>query len=244
MNHTLTNGLALLMHLAQSCRPHGVSELSEALSLPKSHVHRLLQTLLDSHYVVKDSRRRYRIGVGALRLGHSLLRDIPIRLSALPVMQRHVAAIGYPLTLALPFGAEAISVAHVSTDGDVRGTVETLGAVLGTCTSASGKLFLAHRPPDEQRTVLASLTFGASHAYASVEDLTRDLEAIVQQGHSLNRIQTSIRSVAVPIVVDDVPGAALGASCSSGIPESSIPTLIDALRQARDSIELQERSRL
>ena len=49
--------------------------LAQRLALPKSHVHRLLQTLVDTGYAVQDADRRYRIEavaeVGALeQQGH------------------------------------------------------------------------------------------------------------------------------------------------------------------------------
>jgi DNA-binding IclR family transcriptional regulator len=39
------NGLQLLQVLADSLRPHSISELSRGTELPQSHIHRLMQTL-------------------------------------------------------------------------------------------------------------------------------------------------------------------------------------------------------
>ena len=46
MNNTLQNGFRLLEHLSLTAQEHSVTELTEVFALPKSHICRLLKTLI------------------------------------------------------------------------------------------------------------------------------------------------------------------------------------------------------
>lgn len=221
MNSTLANGLSLLMVLAGRPRAHSVSELARELDLPKSHVHRLLQTLVENQYVEKDAQRQYAIGIGALRLGHALLKDIPIRQRALPHMRTMAQETGFSLTLALPLGMQAITVAHVSHDGEIRSTDETLGTVLDPVTSACGKLFLAHLSEEDLELQLCLVEFPkrGPNAHRNVESLLRDLQTIRTLGYSINDREASEEgcSLAIPFYGKD--GELKGALGTSGFSE-------------------------
>lgn len=203
MNSTLANGLNLLQVLTDTPVPHSVSELARDSGLPKSHIHRLLQTLVDSAYVEKTDDRRYTIGVGAFRLGHALLRNIPARKLFLPAMLDAVESIRLPLTLTLPFQSQAISIAHVFQDGRIRDTSETLGTLLPVAHSASGKLFLAYETSERINEILPTLSLDGRgpKAHRDTKSLARHLKQIRKYGFSLNDEENGAgrASPAVPI---------------------------------------------
>lgn len=245
MNSTLTNGLELLLHLAQSPRPHTIKELAERMGRPHSHVHRLLQTLVEAQYVEKTPDRRYAIGIGALRLGHALLADNPIRRRALPVMKALAERTQLSVTLAMPFGDGAMSVAYVSHDGRIRPFDETLGRVLSPHASASGKLFLAHLPDTQRDATLLRLDLPrhGPHTLTTVDDLRDELADIRDRGYSLNdRENGPTVSLAVPIHGSDhTVVAALGLSGRDDqLTPADRPALIDALTQTTESLSTHE----
>lgn len=243
MNHTLANGLELLMFLADAPRAHGVSELAKALGLPKSHVHRLLQTLVDNQYVEKDTKRRYVIGVGALRLGHSLLRNIPIRQFALPVMQRVTRRVHLPMTLALPFGDAGISVACVTHDGVIRDVTDTLGSVLHANTSASGKLFLACKSAKERDQILKELNYKilGPNAHQSAASLRKNLITIAKQDYSLNDRENGKESASLAVPIRNHDGHVIAAMGFSGhyteFASKRLPELLEALHLTVNEIQ-------
>lgn len=243
MNHTLANGLELLMFLADAPRPHGISELAQVLDLPKSHIHRLLQTLVDNQYVEKDSKRRYVIGVGALRLGHALLRNIPIRQIALPIMQRVTRRVHLPMTLALPFGHDGISVACVTHDGQIRDVTDTLGSVLYANTSASGKLFLAFKPASERDSILKELEYRdfGPNSLCSASALRKNLIAITKQDYSLNDRENGQESASLAVPIRNSDGDVIAAIGLSGhyteFSKARLPELLDALNQTALQIQ-------
>ncbi len=244
MNSTLHNGLRVLMQLAESPASHGVSELAEALDLPKSHAHRLLQTLVENRYVEQDASRRYRIGIGALRLGHALLRDVPIRRVALPTLQKLARSTGWAASLAMPFGDEAICVAYASPDGGVRPVAETLGAVLVPHASASGKLLLAWRPEAEREEVLGRLGFASRgpRTHPNADALRRDLVRIAARGYALNDRENGPDSVSLAVAVRDAAGtpiAVLGVAhhAATPPPAAELDALVERLHEAARAIE-------
>ncbi|WP_269539613.1 IclR family transcriptional regulator [Cerasicoccus fimbriatus] len=231
MNNTLTNGLALLTLVANEARPHGVTELARMADLPKSHVHRLLQSLVEARYLDKDSRGRYMISVGALRLGRELLRNFPIRRLALSEMMRLAVEQMVAFSLAAPFGNEAISIAHFTHDGNLRDSPETLGSVLAAHSSASGKLFLAHLPEDEVDAVLAGIDYEprGPNTHRDAASLKAELPKIRQQGYSINDRENGPggSSIAVPIFNPD--GAVIAALGASGLAKDLNPRRLDEL---------------
>ena len=239
MNSTLMNGLTLLQVLADAPHPHSVSELSRDSGLPKSHIHRLLQTLVESAYVEKTEDRKYRIDVGAFRLGHALLRNIPARTQFLPLMLEAVEHIGLPLTLALPFQSQAISVAHVFQDGRIRNTSETLGTVLPATSSALGKLFLAYEEPSVIEAILPTVFYDASgpNAHRTPDSLRTELEQIRNQGYSLNDEQSGPGKASVGIPILSSQGTLLAGLGASGTREDVVPSLSLRLEQLHSLVQ-------
>ncbi|MEM1213138.1 MAG: IclR family transcriptional regulator [Planctomycetota bacterium] len=245
MNRTLDNGLELLIFLARSPQPHGVSELSQALELPPSHVHRLLQTLVAKGYVQQDRRRRYAIGVGALRLGQALLRDIPLRRLGLPVLHRLMRRTRWSAILSVPFEDAAVTLAHVAHGGKIRPTSETLGTVLGVTRSASGKMWLAMQEPEERERVIAGLVFGRDEPWADAEGYRSELERVRRLGYALKRPSgdRDQHGIAVPVVLEgEGVVALLGVSSGSSrtaLDQQRIESLVAACRDAAEDLQKQ-----
>lgn len=246
MNKTLTNGLRLLSLIANSNRAFGVTELTHLINLPKSHVHRLLQSLLAAELLDKDKQSRYRISVGALRLGHELLRNIPVRQAALPEMMSLVREQNLNLTLAMPYGHEAISVAHIAHDGQVRGSAESLGSRLSAHTSASGKLFLAYKTREELNDILPLIDFRQTgpNTHLNATSLRKDLKLIRERGYSVNDCENGPHTVSIALPVHNQDGevfAALGCSghkrdFSDAVIARTADLLLHSTQRIEDSI--------
>ncbi|PCJ58812.1 MAG: hypothetical protein COA79_12135 [Planctomycetota bacterium] len=243
MNNTLSNGLDLLLILASSAKPYQLSEIANQINLPKSHVHRLLQTLIEHQYVEQASQRRYQIGIGALRLGHALLSQIPIRQYALPIMQKAVQSIKRPLTLALPFGHEGITVVYVTHDGIVRDTLDSLGSVLNSYSSACGKLFFAFMKRSPREELLKDMIFEkrGPNTHMTISSLKKDLNEIKRKEISISFLENGQDVVAMALPVKNDEGivvAALGLSdCEKDFPKSKYKSVINQLQKNVKIIE-------
>jgi len=213
MNNTLANGLRLLLHLASTAEAFAVSALARQLEWPKSHVYRLLRTLLECGYVEQDADRRYQISPGALRLSRALLINLPIRLAAVPVMEQLTMETTHVLTLAMPFGAEAISIACMTPLGRHPDPLDALGSVLSPHASACGKLFLAFKPPEEREALLQELdyTVFTPQTHRNAKSLLKDLLAIERLGISVSRREYGTESVSMAVPVRNGDGRLIAA---------------------------------
>jgi DNA-binding IclR family transcriptional regulator len=141
MNNTLANGLALLGFLSRTADSFGVSELATALKLPKSHVHRLLQTLVETGYAVQEDDRRYRVGLRPLEVSSALLHHLPLRAAALPVLHRLSKATGMDAIVTIPHDGAGVNVGAVYPDGRQVDPAAAIGSRLMVGHTATGKLF-------------------------------------------------------------------------------------------------------
>ncbi|MEK7415393.1 MAG: helix-turn-helix domain-containing protein [Planctomycetota bacterium] len=199
MNNTLANGLSVLGFLSQTAASFGVSELATQLKLPKSHVHRLLQTLVETGYVVQQEDRRYRIGLRPLEISCALLHNLPLRSAALPSLHHLAKTFGLDAFVAIPHQGAGLIVAAVYADGRQRDPAASIGTTLKMGT-ATWKLFTA-----------CVSDFGSSPLTATELKQIRRERFVVKDpdlGVSMGNGMAAL--------VSDLAGNVHGAICSSG----------------------------
>jgi DNA-binding IclR family transcriptional regulator len=87
-SRTLARGLSVLSALGSASDGATVAELSEATSLDRAVLYRLLETLGDTGFVVRDPEtRKYHLGVALVELGSRASRGLEVRRLALPGMR-------------------------------------------------------------------------------------------------------------------------------------------------------------
>ncbi len=164
MNNTLANGLHLLAMLSATAEPYSVTDVASRLAVPKSHAHRLLQTLVACGYVVQDDDRRYRIGLEPLAISKALLANHPLRTAAMPALHRLAAATRLDAIATVPHRqGSALVLAAVHPDGEQRDPVASVGNRLAYPGTATGALFAVLIPgfapadvmPADRRTRIA-----------------------------------------------------------------------------------------
>jgi IclR family KDG regulon transcriptional repressor len=85
---TFVKGMSILEQIARSDAPRGVTELSEALGMTKSNVHRLLQTLMGCGLVQRDeSTARYVATLKIWELGHEVWLRSKLRAATSPLVE-------------------------------------------------------------------------------------------------------------------------------------------------------------
>ncbi|MDF3059641.1 MAG: transcriptional regulator [Rariglobus sp.] len=208
-NHTLVNGLRLLERIAAGSGDFSVSELAAALSLPKSHVHRLLRTLLEAGYVEQSAdTRKYRSDYRLLALAGPFAERLPLRVHGGPVLRGLSEAAQ---------GSSYLAVLHqeaplVIMSDPYRGLrpAHTLGVGerLVRHATAFGKLFLALKRLPVEAGELTRLT---PCTITTLRELRTELAAIRRQGYSVNRCEHTreLYSFAAPVV--DATGVLAGA---------------------------------
>jgi DNA-binding IclR family transcriptional regulator len=179
---TVDRVIDLLTVIAESEGLLSIQRLAEALALPRSTIHRLLEKLSVRDLVVHErGLRRYRIGPEFYRLG-SLVSRQPITAIALPLLKELSESIGEACVLGvlLPHARRMIFAAKVDTDKPLRYRID-LDKPLALAQGASGWAILAYLPPDQIDAVIAE--------HLRSESLTRQLRQAQQLRKQLERVR-------------------------------------------------------
>jgi IclR family acetate operon transcriptional repressor len=151
---TADRALQLLLLMAHSDRPLDLGEASKLAGLNKAVTRRLLQALMKHQLVARvGDDRRYAIGSGMVALSALVMSKLSVREAALAPMQRLARLTSETVSLHVRHARHRVSVASVEGIHPIRWVVP-LGETLPLYVGLSGRVILAHLPPDEIADVL------------------------------------------------------------------------------------------
>jgi len=142
---TVEKAIDVLFHLHERAEPWGVSELSRALKLPKSSVHRLLTALRRRGLVEHDERGRYRPGIVLLALGLGVLEREPLVIAARPVLEAAAGELNETFFVVAARAGTLTVLDKVEGKGFLRAAPH-VGQTIPTEDTAVGRLYLALAP--------------------------------------------------------------------------------------------------
>lgn len=196
---TVERVTAVLLSFTGRQTERGVTDLSRQLGLPKSAVHRILESLVTSGLIRKDhDRGKYRLGTRAIEFGLAALGTVDVRSLALPLMERVSEETGETVTLTLAINRERIYVAQVESAQNVRMTVE-IGGRAPLYAGASGRaILMTYDKPDLHTFLdeveLAPLTDQTPHDRA---ELLSTLLEDGARGYSISTGERDVHAAAV-----------------------------------------------
>jgi DNA-binding IclR family transcriptional regulator len=121
VDKTLTKGLQLLEALAEGEESRGISELALQLSLTKSNVHRLLQTLIKCGYVTREaSTERYLLSTKLWRVSRRGRPFDALRRPVRPVLRSLVEETNESVLFCVVESDELVPIDQVETQSPVR----------------------------------------------------------------------------------------------------------------------------
>lgn len=195
----------------------GVSEVSEALDIPRSSTHALLTSLVDIGLLQCRVRGRYRIGWRVVELSEALRGRLDVRSIAAPVLDNLVAQHGETSHLAVMERMQVLYVDKVLGTHNVTVQGARIGARLDLHCTGVGKLLLAYRGRADIDTFLERQTLPRRTA-TTITDPTamlEELREIRRRGFAVDRGEAvaEIHCTAAPIR-DDM-GVVIAAVSSS-----------------------------
>lgn len=115
---TLRKALVVLTVMSNHAgRGLRLKELVELTGIERSTTHRLLQGLLADQFIERDAQAKtYALGIGALQLGLSARKRIPVSSNNVLLMRQLAHTTGHPVVLSARCGDESVCL-HV--EGDV-----------------------------------------------------------------------------------------------------------------------------
>lgn len=220
----------------------GVTEVAEAMSIPRSSTHALLISLVDVGLLQTRGKGRYSIGWRVLELGEVLRSRTDIRTIAAPIIEEHVREHKETTHLAVIERMTVLYIDKVIGTHNVVVQGARVGARLEAHCTAVGKLLLAYQDPANVQEFLRDrhLRRYTPTTITDVPELLHSLEEIRRSGvaRDIGEQVPEIRCVAVP--VRDEMGVVV-AALSSSLPEGRFAAremeTTAALRRAADEIQ-------
>lgn len=200
----------------------GVTDVAQALGLPKSSTHSLLTTLADTGLLEHTEDNRYRLGWRVLSLGRSMLDGSDVRTHAQAVMKTLVERYGVTVHIATLNAGEITYIDKASGPRSLTIPMSGIGRRVPAHCSALGKVLLAHQPPTivEDIAERSGLPRFTSKTVCDLDELRAQLLGVRKLGYGEEdeEIMIGLSCFAAPIF--DLYGLPL-ASISVSIPTAA-----------------------
>jgi DNA-binding IclR family transcriptional regulator len=198
----LQRGLAVLRSFDGDQRDFSLLELSKRLDLAKSTLFRLLQVLQADTFVEQDAAGRWRLGLGAFKVGSAYIRQLSFTGIAQGALERLAATCCETASLAVLADGEVVYIAIVRGQREI-GIQSNVGARHPVHCTALGKVLLAYRPEAEVRATLIrqGMPRNTEHTIITVDAFEAALLQVRRLGYAVDDEERAynIRCVAAPI---------------------------------------------
>jgi len=217
-----------------------IRELTEALSLPRTTVYRLLNSLQIHDVVRRDDSGAYHLGRRLLSLAarsSTHFGDAAIVAACQPFMDKLAADVGEGVKLSV-LDDEGVVVIAASQGRREYALTVAAGQRMTVHASASGKLLLAYLEPDAVDYWLSrSMPAYTANTVTDIERLRRELAKIKRQGWAEDKGETapSILAYAAPVFAGDgTVAAAISVPFLAGTPTNHMEKMrLAAIRSAK-----------
>ena len=200
-----------VLDLLATRRALQLSEISRALGVPKSTLHRVCSILVERAWAVRDEEGRYALGVRALALG-SHAAELPIVVAFRTVAAELLTKHNETVCLAALDGDDSVFVAIEETSHPVR-LVTHVGSRTPAFASASGRVILAARPPESLAGEYGGrpLVTPTGRRLNGVAELRAILAHVRREGFAENDGETAVGLHTLSVPVANAEGVTLAA---------------------------------
>ena len=218
--------LDVLEALAQH---RSIADISEATSLPKPTVHRILQTLVERGFARYVGRGSYTGGPRILTLVGSHQREADLPDQARPTLEELREETDWTVHLALLTGDEAVYAAKLEGDKPYR-LASRVGMSLALHSTSVGKSVLASMPEESVRALLKRTGMPArtERTRTAPAKLLKELAAVRERGYAEDHEENESGVIAVGAPVFDHTGQAVG-----GMSAATLSSFTDVESMAR-----------
>lgn len=198
-------------------QPQGIKDISDALQVNASTVHRVLAAFVHKGLVRQDPvTRKYLAGPWLLEVALAYLRGLDLPQLAQPCMNRLRDETGETATLSMRDGAWRIYLLQVESRQEIRQTVE-IGRRCPLHLGGSGKAMLAFLPPQERDAYLAAKELADSAGGpVDIAALRDELARVRRRGYANSRSERLPGAASVAAPIRDYRGSVIGCLSISG----------------------------
>lgn len=202
MNNTLLKGLAVLELLSRSSRALSLAQIGKELGMGKSNVHRLMQALVETRFVLRDEDGgTYTPSIKLWELGSVILGKLDLRRHAEKHMEALMDLTGESVHLSVLDGLEVVYVHKIDSDRPVRAYTQIGGRVPAYCV-ATGKAQLAFSGEHILESACTALKSHTASTISDRETFLKEMQRIRQRGHATNRAEwrEDVWGIAAPVM--------------------------------------------
>lgn len=178
--------MEILEVLKEKNRSFSIAELADAIDLPPSTVHRILQTFCEKKYVMRDERSHtYRLGPALISLGKAAARGIRLQDAAHPILASLSAKTAEDSYLVIPVGNKGLVIEKIDGPNHLK-VVEEFGYEMYLHCGAIRKVLLAYQSPAFIDEYIKNVIIH-DHAFPQTRpvDLRKELDKIRQSGYAI-----------------------------------------------------------
>ncbi len=229
-NQAVRRAIAVLKAFSDEAPEMGVTEVSRRVDLHKSTVYRLLSAFEGEGLIAKSPETgKYRLGPELIVLGEQVLRHTDVHRVALPFLKDLAERSGETIDLEVLSGSNVVTIEEIA-GKHVVAAGGAIGMPWAAHATATGKILLAHQPPEKQRAVLVRpLKKFTPRTTTDPKVLARDLIKIREQGYSVSFGELEEHLVAVGVPIRSRNGDAVAAVSLSGPDTRLTPDKLPAL---------------
>jgi len=220
----------------------GVTELSKRLNLHKSTIHRILITLEDEGFIVKNQvSQKYHLGMKLFELGHIVQNQMEVRSAALPIMKELAKKTEESIDLNIFSDDRRVSIEKIESPHDVRRTIQ-LGKSLPLYCGGSGKALLAFLPDEDINRFVKKeklLKLGPT-TITDPKKLKKHLKEIKRKGYAISFEERVLGSASIAAPILNCSGEVVASLSVSGpvsrFTKKKISIFISLVKEATDKI--------
>ncbi|TAG06230.1 MAG: IclR family transcriptional regulator [Betaproteobacteria bacterium] len=239
--------LLVMEFVANSEKSVSLTEIMQAVKLPKPTVFRILTTLEEAGMLLREpDAKRYVPGERLSNLAANVLLHSPHRAARRAILEELVEKLGETCNLAIPNGHYVMYLDRVESSWPLRINLHA-GSKVPLYASASGKLFLAHSQKRMRDRLLTSapLIGHTRNTLTTLRQLEAEFTKIRRNGYSVDNEEylAGICCLAVPVINDQervVASVAVhGPSARMSVAQSMefLPTLREAAEQIGQTLD-------
>lgn len=196
----------------------GVSEVSELMNIGKSTAFRILATLENRNYLLKQENSKYRLGLKLFSLGHVVRNELLIKNHAYPFLKKLTTMTGETSHLVIWYDTyNIIFIEKVLSSSSIR-MHSHVGYVAKAHLTASGKALLSACPDDEVRYYADNTVFEQKTptSIMTAAQLFSNIREIRENGYAMDdeESEAGLTCYAAPII--DPLGHAIASISISG----------------------------
>ena len=169
--------------------PLTLSQVTQRTGLPRSSVHRLLEQLTSSGWLIREEQT-YEHGPKVYETGQAAFAQNRLSQTAAPIMRRLAQTTGFAVHLGSIVGDDVLILSKVH--GSRAGAASRIGARVPVHQSAIGKAILAHLGEDRMPVADSGrLPRATVHSIGTPAQLREELRRVRDRGTAFDRQETA-----------------------------------------------------